>query len=261
MPELTAERARELLDYDPETGLLTWRCQRGNFPQGMVAGCLKPHGYIDIQVEARKHKAHRLAWLLTHGIWPTRDIDHINGHRADNRMVNLREVTRSTPLQNQLTAERARELLDYDPETGVFTRRLQRMKFAKGSVAGYSTSLGYIDIGVDRRKYKAHRIAWLITHGSWPVSELDHINGDKTDNRLVNLRESTRSLNIQNTRVARRNNGTGVLGVHWNKKLKKFSAKISVAGKARYLGSFQTAEAAHQAYLVAKRQLHPGNTI
>lgn len=161
----------------------------------------------------------------------------------------------------ELTAERARELLDYDPETGVFTRRLQRMKFSEGSVAGSLTSLGYIDIGVDRRSYKAHRIAWLITHGSWPVSELDHINGDKTDNRLVNLREATRSLNNQNTRVARRNNGTGMLGVHWDKKLKKFRAKISIDGKAIYLGRFQTAEEAYQAYLVAKRQLHPGNTI
>jgi hypothetical protein len=99
--------------------------------------------------------------------------------------------------------------------------------------------------------------------GAWPLFEIDHRNGIGTDNRWKNLRDGTRSFNIQNQRRARSDNKTGFLGVHRSgkKERKGFVAKIQLDGKQRYLGVFSTAEAAHAAYLAAKRRIHPGCVI
>ena len=105
MGSVTAERLRELLDYDAETGLFRWRVHRARGAKpGMVAG--KPHrkGYTQIKVDGRLYYAHRLAWLHTFGRWPALEIDHINGSKADNRLANLREVTRA---QNSWNLQRA----------------------------------------------------------------------------------------------------------------------------------------------------------
>lgn len=102
--ELTAERLRELLHYDPATGLFTWLANIGSRGRaGAVAGwnCL---GYRCITIDTIKHRAHRLAWLYTYGILPSAEIDHINGIRCDNRISNLREASPSTNRQNSLTA-------------------------------------------------------------------------------------------------------------------------------------------------------------
>jgi hypothetical protein len=100
-----------------------------------------------------------------------------------------------------ITAERLRQLLHYDPERGVFTwlsrpaERSWNTRFA-GTRAGTINGLGYVVIGILGRRYKAHRLAWLYVHGEWPGRELDHINCDKSDNRIANLRPATRSQNI-----------------------------------------------------------------
>jgi len=128
----------------------------------------------------------------------------------------------------------------------------------KGEVAGRLTSKGYIYMKVDRRGYMAHRLVFLHVTGRWPRGQIDHINGDRADNRFDNLREATQSENSQNQRTAKRSNlSSGLLGVTWAPKLKKWVAQIMIEGDQNRLGSFDTPELAHAAYCDAKRRLHP----
>ncbi|MEW9838670.1 HNH endonuclease signature motif containing protein, partial [Mesorhizobium marinum] len=96
-PLLTYDRAHEVLIYDPETGALNWRIARPGAPKGALVGTRSSHGYTQVEVDYRLYKAHRVIWLMQTGKWPTHQVDHINGMRADNRWKNLREAT---PLQN-----------------------------------------------------------------------------------------------------------------------------------------------------------------
>jgi hypothetical protein len=154
-----------------------------------------------------------------------------------------------------LTAERAHFLLEYDQETGVLTWRESRGRVKKGDVAGSTGPKGYVVVHVDGKGYHAHRLVWLIVHGRFPPEHLDHVDGNKVNNRLVNLREASNAENQQNLKRARSHNKVGTLGVsihkgHWR-------AQIVVNGKAKHLGHFQSKEAAAAAYLIAKRRLHP----
>lgn len=160
----------------------------------------------------------------------------------------------------ELTATRLRELFHYGPFTGAFTRLQSRGSAAAGPVRGIVHPQGYLRFNVDGKIYFAHRLAWLYVHGVWPAGHVDHINGDPADNRIINLREVTRSMNQQNQRRARADSSTGFLGVR-NYRGGRFKADIWTDGKTKHLGVFDTAEEAHQAYLQAKRELHPGCTI
>ncbi len=99
--DITAERLQELLHYDPETGIFTWKVRTSRSVKvGDVAGCQGGHGYQQIRIQSRNYLAHRLAWLYEHGEWPEDQIDHINRIRTDNRIANLREVSHKQNLQN-----------------------------------------------------------------------------------------------------------------------------------------------------------------
>jgi len=128
-----------------------------------------------------------------------------------------------------------------------------------GDVAGYARPDGYRRIGVDGGLYFSHRLAWLYVHGRWPEKQIDHKNTIPGDDRFENLRDTTHAGNQQNKRQAQSNNKIGLLGVSPNGK--KFQARIMFDSKHRPLGTFATAEAAHAAYVVAKRQLHATCTI
>jgi hypothetical protein len=130
-----------------------------------------------------------------------------------------------------------------------------------GDVAGCINNTGYRQIMINGKRYCTHRLVWMYVHGSFPVDMLDHIDGDKLNNRINNLREATCQQNMQNQTKPRSGNTSGFLGVHWYKRDKKFKAQIKISGKSKYLGCFETAEEAHQAYLTAKRQLHTYCTI
>jgi hypothetical protein len=158
-----------------------------------------------------------------------------------------------------LTAEEVRSLFHYDPDTGVFTRKVNRHRFKSGEVAGTKSDEGYINIKVQKSTYKAHRLAWLYVYGAFPDLQIDHINGIRSDNRIANLREVTHSGNTQNQRTYQRSNKSGFLGVSPNNR--RWKATISVHGEYKYLGTFDTPELAHQAYLDAKRSLHLTCTI
>lgn len=158
--------------------------------------------------------------------------------------------------------ERLRELLAYDPETGALTWRVKRYRVSPGDVVRSRNTKGYVTVMVDQNGLLAHRVAWALTTGAWPNEQLDHINGDKTDNRLANLREVSNAENRQNRRTAQRDNKLSVLGVCRHAAAPgRFMAQIKVSGVKHYLGLFDTPQLAHEAYLRAKRELHPCGTL
>ena len=161
-----------------------------------------------------------------------------------------------------LSAHRLRDLLHYDPETGLFTWRVQRCNVAKGASAGWVKKGGYIGIGVDGRLHSAHRLAWLYVYGEMPTGDIDHINGITSDNRIDNLRNVARQINIQNQRRPQKGSISGYLGVFYDKRRNKYVARIKPKGGGRkHIGEFATAEEAHSAYVQAKRVAHEGCTI
>jgi hypothetical protein len=170
----------------------------------------------------------------------------------------IRKAAPMTALEC-LAAGRLRECLSYDKESGVFVWLVSRQNRSVGDVAGYRKSNGYTKIGLDGSVYGAHRLAYLHVTGSWPSGVVDHIDGDPSNNRWSNLRDVPHRTNIQNERVARKNNSTGFLGV--SPKEGRFVATIRVDGRKINIGSFKTPEEAHVEYLSAKRRYHEGATI
>lgn len=145
--------------------------------------------------------------------------------------------------------------LAYDPESGVFTWLTDRgNKVRAGDVAGSPDKDGYTLIFVRGRARKAHRLAFLLMTGMEPAGEVDHINGDRSDNRWSNLRELGRAANCQNKLAAHRQNKSGLLGVSTGRR--GFTANIKCNGARHYLGYFATAEQAHAEYMKAKALMH-----
>lgn len=148
----------------------------------------------------------------------------------------------------------ANELLRYEPASGRLFWRLDRTAGVRaGDEAGTGHHSGYVHVCIGGRSYLAHRIAWLLAMGGMPAAQIDHINGDRADNRLCNLREATPSQNMHN-RKFQSNNTTGFTGVVHHKG--KFGASIKLRGKRTYLGYFYTAEEAGAAYQAASRKYH-----
>lgn len=159
-----------------------------------------------------------------------------------------------------ITADQLREILSYDPETGVFTWRKDMGARAKaGNKAGARGGCGYVGIKLLGKSYLAHRLAWLYVYGEWPLQRIDHISGDRMDNRMANIRDVSASVNSQNQKRARSDNKTGYLGVC--EVDGEYVAQIGLRGRIYKLGRFQAPEMAHAAYLAAKRQMHSGCTI
>lgn len=156
-----------------------------------------------------------------------------------------------------LSYERLRELLDYDPETGVFTRKIGRGGVAvAGKAVGNYAGGGYLKVSINKRNEYLHRLAWLYSYGEHPKGVIDHINGKKDDNRLVNLRDVTRSEN-QHNMPSRINCWTGCPGVSWSAENCKWKARITVNYKEIYLGLFAFKDDAISARQAAKRLYHP----
>ena len=158
-----------------------------------------------------------------------------------------------TTKRKPLTIEDLRRHLTYDEWSGQFTRALSLNRHKKGEVAGKKDTNGHIQIFVNGRYYLAHRCAWLWSYGVWPDHDIDHINGDRSDNRLANLRKATRSQNCSNSKL-RADNNIGLKGVSIQKG--RYRAQIQVKGKKQFLGMFSTPEEAHEAYCKAAQSLH-----
>src|SRR5436190_23425691 len=115
------------------------------------------------------------------------------------------EAGRPGSGDKMLTQEKLKEVLDYDPETGLFTSRVSRGGRPASARAGCVTTKGYIKLSLCQKRYYAHRLAWLYVYGEWPSKQIDHINCVTDDNRIANLREATSAQNITNSRARRDN--------------------------------------------------------
>lgn len=156
--------------------------------------------------------------------------------------------------RNELTAERLREVLDYDFETGIFRwRGCNPRGRPAGRVAGCVNNQGYIVIGVDYVMYQASRLAWLYVTGEWPKEMVDHKDLDPLHNWFSNLREASNSQNQMNKRRTRENQ-SGYKGVWFH--AGRYTAAITTDGKPKHLGRFKTPEAAHAAYAAASLSEH-----
>jgi hypothetical protein len=159
----------------------------------------------------------------------------------------------SLVVPGALTQESLKALFDYDPETGVFSRKPISSKIARYTKVGRVGKTGYLVLAIAGRLYKAHRLAWLYTYGEMPSGLLDHIDANPLNNSISNLRLASPSENSCNAR-RRRNNKSGVKGVYFQDN--RWVAEIQKGGQRFRLGRFDTLEEAARAYTEAAKRLH-----
>lgn len=154
---------------------------------------------------------------------------------------------------SSLTREELQRLLEYDQQSGNFIRRINRHKHKAGEVAGCLHPFGYVHIRIGSQAYKAHRLAWFYVHGNWPDGEIDHIDRNKANNSLANLRVVTRKGNVENTGPTKRSK-SGIKGVSWKAQCQRWQAQITHNRKKIYLGVFKDIQEAQLAYETAAKQ-------
>lgn len=135
----------------------------------------------------------------------------------------------------------------YDPSTGKFYRKLSAGNSKAGDEVGSPDTKGYLRVMISGKRYKLHRLAWYFVHGCWPKDQIDHINGNKADNRITNLRDVSNQTNKLNMLSANSNSLTGILGVS-----KLPSGRFNASFRGKRLGTFDTAEEAQNKYKETK---------
>jgi len=161
-----------------------------------------------------------------------------------------------------ITQDELKVLLDYEEDKGIFRWKVSNNNRVKvGDIAGSLESKGYIVIGIKGRKYRAHRLAWLYVNGKILLEQIDHINHDKADNRISNLREVNVQDNIRNGAMGK-NNTSGYKGVSWKKDISKWRVQIHIDGNKKLIGYFNCLMKAARAYdEVAKEAGYHDNHI
>jgi hypothetical protein len=153
----------------------------------------------------------------------------------------MKHRTIKMKTDRELTQERLRSLLSYNPDTGEFTWLVGGRRRRLGEIAGCPkvdrSGKVYIRIKIDGKNYYAHRLAWLYSYGAWPENQIDHLDQDSLNNRLINLRDVTNAENHKNQKIPK-HNSSGVMGVYFHNKAQKWMAYIKVNGKLIYLGYF-----------------------
>lgn len=165
-----------------------------------------------------------------------------------------RQKEQQLTKEKKLSQKRLKELLWYNPYTGLFFRQTHKGGAKAGDIAGWIDGNGYRVIRVNGEVYLAHRLAWLYMKGRWPKKQIDHKNGNPSDNRWDNLREATGSENQWNRKI-NKNNSTGYKGVCFHKASQNFRARIQHNGKNKSLGYYDTPEEAYTVYCEAAKEL------
>ncbi len=157
-----------------------------------------------------------------------------------------------------LTQSRLREVLEYDPSTGLFKWLVKKARWLSVGDSAGALSKGRLKITIDGNRFFAHRLAWLYCYGKWPIGEIDHMDGNPLNNKINNLRDVPHSINAENQKIGRRCQHSGLTGVYIDNRTGRFFSAIRINGKFTYLGRFDSKELAHQAWLAAKRKHHSG---
>jgi HNH endonuclease/AP2 domain len=154
-----------------------------------------------------------------------------------------------------LTQAQLKLRLSYDEVAGVFRQAVNSGRAKSGDIAGYTHHTGYVQISIMRKRYMAHRLAWLYVYGEMPASYIDHVNLIKSDNRIENLREATLSENQKNVGM-QSNNTSGIKGVRFRIDREKWVATAACKGKNKHLGYFATSKLASDAYQAYAKANH-----
>jgi hypothetical protein len=158
-------------------------------------------------------------------------------------------------MKKQLTQKRLKEVLKYYPSLGIFRWRTTGSGRKKDENAGCKDSHGYIRIRIDGKLYGANRLVWLYVHGYFPEHGIDHIDRNRSNNKIKNLREVTQQCNMRNI-GNRIDNASGVKGVHWNKSRNKWMAQICINEKRKYLGIYKKFSEAVMARYKKEKELN-----
>lgn len=247
---------QRLLNYDPTTGIFTWKVSRSLTAKvGARAGNLSGGGNWQLQISGKTYAASRLAIFYVTGEWPKRRVGHINLNPIDDRYENLEENGRIKSA-GPITVDDLRSLLSYDADSGLFTWTgvIPGSRSFAGRAAGFLHHEGYIRIKIAGQEYAAHRLAWLYYYGEWPVEQIDHIDLNKTNNAIVNLREASNGQNSAN-KTSYTDRLKGVIFTPGNA-TNPWAAQIRHNKKLYYLGRFKTEREAHEAYCEKARELH-----
>jgi hypothetical protein len=154
-----------------------------------------------------------------------------------------------------LTQERLKELLSYDPTTGVFTRKVKHNRCNVGDIVGAGQRNKYLQCSIDNKLYKLHRLAWLYMYDCWPSDQIDHVDHNPRNNAIANLRDVSSAQNHQN-RARKTKSASGYLGVTWHKRDKRWQAYIELKGKSIHLGQYSDLDAAIFARKQAELKYH-----
>lgn len=208
---ISFEEASKLFFYDPKTGIVVWNENRACIRKGERAGGLAGSGQRFVRVRGECIMISHLALALTRGSWPTGQILHLNGDLDDDRFENLFE------MGGQVPEEDLKKIISYNPESGEFRWKTNYGKKIKaGAVAGgLDKNNGYWHIRIGYNLIRAHRLAFFYMTGQWPKDSVDHIDGDRANNKWSNLREISNIYNVQNAGI-RTDNSSGRKGVSHN---------------------------------------------
>jgi len=251
---LTQERLKEVLTYDPDTGFFTRVDHRTK--KIVRAGTVDPKGYRRISIDKAIYLEDRLAVFYVTGK-AVKKLIHTNGNVADSSYGNLKEikVLNFFPEKGEITRDMIEQAYTYDPKTGAFTRNFSEGGEKAGAQAGCVNTQGYISLGYRKKHLLAHRVAYLFMEGKWPEKEVDHIDGDRKNNKWANLREATGSENGFNTRL-RKDNKTGVKGIRIYNNGTQYVSYIRAHHKTHYIGCYRDLKAAEKATREARQELH-----